>query len=124
MVPIAILVFVASITVPTLKLVGLVLMLISTQRRWRGRLRDRTRLYRIVEVIGRWSMIDIFMLSVLVSLVRLGFLANVTPGLGAVCFAAVVVLTMLAAGSFDPRLMWDAAPEPEPVPPEARGAPA
>ena len=109
MVPIAILVFVASITVPTLKLIALVLMLVSVHRGWAGRLRDRTRLYRIVDVIGRWSMIDVFMLSVLVSLVQLGFVATVRPELGAVCFAAVVVLTMLAAESFDPRLMWDAA---------------
>ena len=114
MVPIAILVFVASLTVPTLKLVSMVLMLVSVHRGWTGRLRERTRLYRVVDVIGRWSMIDIFMLSVLVSLVRLGFIATVTPELGAVCFAAVVVLTMLAAGSFDSRLMWDAA--------EARGS--
>jgi paraquat-inducible protein A len=109
MVPIAILVFVASITVPTLKLVAMVLMLVSVHRGWTGRLRDRTRLYRIVDVIGRWSMIDVFMLSVLVSLVHLGFIANVRPELGAICFAAVVILTMLAASSFDPRLMWDAA---------------
>ena len=109
MVPIAVLVFVASITVPTLKLIAMTLMLVSVHRGWAGRLRDRTRLYRIVDVIGRWSMIDVFMLSVLVSLVQLGFVATVRPGLGAVCFAAVVVLTMLAAESFDPRLMWDAA---------------
>jgi paraquat-inducible protein A len=109
MIPIAILVFVASFTVPTLKLVAMMIMLASVHRGWTGRLRDRTRLYRIVDVIGRWSMIDVFMLSVLVSLVQLGFVATVRPEIGAVCFAAVVVLTMLAAASFDPRLMWDAA---------------
>ena len=107
--PLALLVFAASITVPLLKLCGLVLMLLSVHLRWAWRLRDRTRLYRIVEVIGRWSMIDIFMLSLLVALVRMGLLASVQPDIGAVCFAAVVILTMLAAASFDPRLMWDAA---------------
>lgn len=107
--PLALLVFGASVLVPVLKLLSLVVLLVSTQRHAAGRLRDRTRLYRIVDAIGRWSMIDVFMLSVLVALVRMGLLASVTPGLGGVCFAAVVILTMLAAFSFDPRLMWDAA---------------
>ena len=107
--PLALLVFGASVLVPVLKLLSLATLLISTQRHATGRLRDRTRLYRIVDVIGRWSMIDVFMLSVLVALVRMGLLASVIPGLGAVCFAAVVILTMLAAFSFDPRLMTDAA---------------
>jgi paraquat-inducible protein A len=110
--PLALLVFFASITVPLLKLIGLAYMLITVHRGSTGRLRDRTRLYRVVEAVGRWSMIDVFMLSILVALVRLGFLASVYPGLGALCFAAVVVLTMLAASSFDPRLMWDAAERP------------
>ena len=107
--PLAILVFFASITVPLLKLVGLSAMLLSVHRGARGRLRDRTRLYRVLVAIGRWSMIDIFMLSILVGLVRMGVLASVRPGLGAVSFCAVVILTMLAAMAFDPRLMWDAA---------------
>lgn len=107
--PLAALVFAASITVPVLKLIGLAIMLVSVQRGWTRGLRDRTRLYRIVETIGRWSMIDIFMLSILVALVRMGFIASVEPGTGALAFAAVVLLTMFAAASFDPRLMWDAA---------------
>ena len=107
--PLALLVFVASVLVPVLKLVGLAFMLITTQRGLGAGLRDRTRLYRIVDTVGRWSMIDVFMLAVLVALVRLGLIASVTPGLGAICFAGVVILTMLAAFSFDPRLMWDAA---------------
>ncbi|MBV9785491.1 MAG: paraquat-inducible protein A [Acidisphaera sp.] len=106
--PLAMLVFFASITVPVLKLIGLAIMLISIQRRAAGRLQDRTVLFRIVDAIGRWSMIDIFMVSVLVGLVRLGFVASVTPGAGAVAFCGVVILTMLAARTFDPRLMWDA----------------
>jgi paraquat-inducible protein A len=105
----AALVFVASITVPVLKIVGLTIMLISVQRRSAVRLRDRTLLYRVVELVGRWSMIDVFMISILTGLVRLGFVADVQPGIGAVAFAGVVILTMLAAGTFDPRLMWDAA---------------
>lgn len=107
--PLALLVFVASVAVPVLKLVSLAYLLISTQRRAASRLRDRTRLYRIVDFIGRWSMIDVFMVAILITLVRMGVIASVTPGLGAVCFASVVILTMLAAFSFDPRLMWDAA---------------
>ena len=107
--PLALLVFAASVLVPVLKLLSLAVLLISTQRHAAGRLRDRTRLYRIVDVLGRWSMIDVFMLSILVALVQMGLLASVIPGLGGVCFAAVVILTMLAAFSFDPRLMWDAA---------------
>jgi paraquat-inducible protein A len=105
----AALVFVASITVPVLKILGLAIMLLSVRWRSAKRLRDRTVLYRIVELVGRWSMIDVFMISILTGLVRLGFIANVQPGGGAVAFAGVVILTMLAAGSFDPRLMWDAA---------------
>jgi paraquat-inducible protein A len=109
--PLALLVFFASITVPVLKIVGLVLLLTATHWRWRWHLLDRTRLYRVIESIGRWSMIDIFMLSILVALVRLGAIATVFPGVGAIAFAAVVVITMFAAMSFDPRLMWDAAGE-------------
>lgn len=109
--PLALLIFFASITVPVLKLVGLVVLLVSVQRGSRWRLRQRTVLYRIVEAVGRWSMIDIFMLSILVALVRLGSIATIDPGVGAISFAGVVVLTMFAAMAFDPRLIWDAAGE-------------
>lgn len=112
--PLAALVFFASITVPVLKLVGLIILLVTTRRGATGRLKDRTVLYRVVEAVGRWSMIDIFMISILVALVQLGQIATIQPGAGAVSFAAVVVITMLAAMSFDPRLMWDAAGENEP----------
>ncbi len=105
--PLALLVFFASITVPVLKLLGLTYLLISVQRRSRWRPKDRTRLYRITELIGRWSMIDIFMISILVALVKLGSIATIEPGVGATSFAAVVILTILAAMSFDPRLIWD-----------------
>ncbi|MDR3531828.1 MAG: paraquat-inducible protein A [Rhodopila sp.] len=107
--PLAALVFFASVAVPVMKLVGLGILLISTQSGTTRRLRDRTVLYRIVDTIGRWSMIDIFMESILVALVQFGQVASVYPGPGAIAFAAVVILTMLAARSFDPRLMWDNA---------------
>lgn len=106
--PIAIVIFVASIMVPILKLIILVFLLITVQRRSKWRPKDRTRLYRLTEVIGRWSMLDIFVLTILVALVNLGSLATIKAGPGAVFFAAVVVITMLAAMSFDPRLIWDA----------------
>jgi paraquat-inducible protein A len=102
-------IFLASITVPVLKLIGLVFLLTSVYRRSRWRPRERTELYRMVESIGRWSMIDIFTLAICAALVQLGALATIRPGAGAIAFAAVVVLTMFAAMAFDPRLLWDAA---------------
>ena len=107
--PLAALVFFASVAVPVLKLIGLGILLFSTHSGTGWALHDRTVLYRIVDAIGRWSMIDIFMESILVALVQFGKLASVYPGPGAIAFAAVVILTMLAAHSFDPRLMWDSA---------------
>jgi paraquat-inducible protein A len=107
--PLAAVVFLASITVPVLKLIGLSVLLVSVQRRSRWQIRQRTMLYRIVEGVGRWSMIDIFTLAILAALVQLGALATIQPGPGAIAFAAVVVLTMFAAMAFDPRLLWDAA---------------
>ena len=107
--PLAALVFFASITVPVLKVISLMLLLITTRLGRPERLRDRTTLYRIVDAVGRWSMIDVFMISILVALVRFGALITIEPGIGAVAFASVVILTMFAAEAFDPRLMWDAA---------------
>ncbi len=107
--PLAALVFFASILVPVLKLVGLSVMLTATQTGRAGWLRDRTRLYHIVRFIGRWSMIDIFMESLLGALVTFGAIVTIQPGTGALAFCAVVVLTMFAAETFEPRLMWDAA---------------
>ncbi len=107
--PLALLVFVASIMVPLLKLVSLSVMLVSAQRGSAWRLNDRTALYRLVDFIGRWSMIDVFMLATLAGLVQAGAVATIQPGLGAICFGSVVVLTMIAVSCFDPRVMWDAA---------------
>lgn len=109
--PLAIVVFVASIAVPLLKLIALAFLAISVHRRSARRLRERTLLYRALEFIGRWSMLDIFVVMVLVALVNLQALANVQAGRGALWFGCVVVLTMLASMSFDPRLMWDFAGE-------------
>jgi paraquat-inducible protein A len=105
--PLALIVFVASVFVPLLKLVILVFLLVSVQRGSSWRPAERTRLYRITELIGRWSMVDIYAITILVALVRLGNLATIEAETGAVFFGAVVVLTMLAAESFDPRLIWD-----------------
>jgi paraquat-inducible protein A len=107
MVPIAILVLVASILVPLLKLVGITLLLLCVHYRWQINARLWTRLYRIIAFVGRWSMLDIFMISILVGLVDLGGVAQVISGTAATAFAAVVVMTMLAAKNFDPRLLWD-----------------
>jgi paraquat-inducible protein A len=107
--PLALIVFVASVFVPILKLICLAWLLLSVRRRSRWRLRDRTLIYRIVEAVGRWSMVDVFVVSILVALVQLGSIANIVPDVGIVAFASVVVLTMIAALAFDSRLMWDAA---------------
>jgi paraquat-inducible protein A len=109
MYPLAALVFFASIAVPMLKMLGLCIMLISAQTGHTGWLRDRTRLYYVVRWVGRWSMIDIFMEALLGALVRFGAVVTIEPGLGAVAFCGVVILTMFAAETFDPRLMWDSA---------------
>ncbi|WP_158747490.1 paraquat-inducible protein A [Acidisphaera sp. L21] len=107
--PLALLVFVASIMVPLLKLFSMSVMLMTAQRGSSWRLHDRTVVFRLVDFIGRWSMIDIFMMATLVGLVRAGAIASITPGLGAICFGSVVVLTMFAVTCFDPRVMWDRA---------------
>jgi paraquat-inducible protein A len=105
--PLGLLVFCASIVVPLLKILALGLLVWMSARRSRSNLLARARLYRVVEFIGRWSMLDIFAVTLLVALVQMGKLASVLPGPGALAFAAVVVLTLLAADSFDPRLIWD-----------------
>lgn len=105
--PLALIVFVASIFVPILKIVILSLLLWTTWRRSLWRPVDRTRLYRITEFVGRWSMVDIYVIAILAALVQFGNLATIQPGPGSLSFAAVVVLTMFAANTFDPRLIWD-----------------
>jgi len=105
--PLAIIVFVASIAVPLVKLTGLTWFLLAIRRGFTQQVMARTRLYRFIEGIGRWSNIDVFMISILTSLVQFGSLTRVEAEPGAVAFAAVVLLTMLASRAFDSRLMWD-----------------
>lgn len=107
MLPIAAVVFIASILVPTFKLVGIALLLYSVQRHQPMSARQRILMYRFIEWIGRWSMLDIFVIAILVAVVNFGSLASIEPGAGAAAFASVVILTMLAALTFDPRLIWD-----------------
>ena len=103
----AMIVFVASIVVPVLKLGILAFLCISVHMQSIWRPRDRTILYRVTEVVGAWSMVDIYLVGLLSALVSLGSLSTVRPGIGAIFFAAVVIITMFAAQSFDPRLIWD-----------------
>jgi paraquat-inducible protein A len=105
--PLALIVFVASVLVPLFKLLALVVLLLSVQRRHRAAPRERVRLFNLTELVGRWSMVDVFVIGLLTALVQMGNLASVQPGPGATAFALVVVLTMLATQSFDPRLIWD-----------------
>jgi paraquat-inducible protein A len=105
--PLALIVFFASIVVPMAKLFALVHLLVSVQRRSPKKPVERTKLYRLTEMFGRWSMVDIYVVAMLAALVQLGSLAQVEAELGAVFFGATVVTTMIAAESFDPRLIWD-----------------
>ncbi len=105
--PLALLVFIASVTIPLAKLLTLAYLLLQTGTGRFSHLLGRTQAYRIIRFVGRWSMIDVFMISILVALVRFGQFANIQAEAGAPCFAAVVVLTMFAVDCFDPRLMWD-----------------
>ncbi len=105
--PLAAVVFFASVMVPLLKILALIYLAASAQRRSRHYLVQRTRLYRLVEFVGRWSMLDIYVITILVALVQFQGLATIQAGPAAVAFGAVVVVTMFAAMSFDPRLIWD-----------------
>jgi paraquat-inducible protein A len=105
--PLAVVVFVASIMVPMLKIIALVFLLLSVQLHSTWQPAQRTRLYRLVELVGRWSMLDIYVITFLVGLVQLRALATIKAGPAAAAFGAVVVLTMCATMSFDPRLIWD-----------------
>lgn len=104
---IATIVFIASIMVPLFKLLALTLLLLSVQRRSFWRTAQRAQLYRLVELVGRWSMLDIYVVTLMAALVQIRSLATVTAGTGAIAFGAVVVLTMFSAIYFDPRLIWD-----------------
>jgi paraquat-inducible protein A len=105
----SIIVFVASIVVPLLKMLALALLAITAQMRSTWGQPQRARLYRLLEAVGHWSMLDIFVVALLVALVQFGNLAQTRPEPGIIAFGAVVVLTMLASAGFDPRLIWDDA---------------
>jgi paraquat-inducible protein A len=104
---IAAIVFIASIIVPLFKMIALTLLLVSVQRKSTWWPMQRTRLYRLVDLVGRWSMLDIYVVTIMAALVQIRALATVKAGTGAIAFGAVVVLTMFAAMKFDPRLIWD-----------------
>lgn len=105
--PVAIIIFAASVMIPVLKIFAIIALCLSARSGRRPR--EMTRLYRVTEFVGRWSMVDVFVVAILVAVVQLGTTISIHPGAGALSFAAVVVLTMFAAMSFDPRLIWDAA---------------
>lgn len=104
----AVLIFVASFVIPLSKLIALAVLLLSIQMRSTWRPLQRTRLYRAVETIGKWSMLDVYVVSIMTALITFGPLMSIHIGIGAFAFGMVVILTMLAAQSFDPRLIWDA----------------
>ncbi len=111
---IAIIVFLASILIPALKLLGLFFLVASVKLRWKRWQLQRVWLYRVIDAVGRWAMLDVFVLAILVSLVKLKGLSTVLPGSGLFAFAAVVVFTLFASSSFDPQLIWSET-ESEPV---------
>lgn len=108
--PVALVIFIASVLVPMVKMLAIGWLCWSIHTHRPHHRRGRTRLYRLTEFIGRWSMIDVFVVAVLVALIRMGKLMSVYPGSAALAFAGVVILTMLSAMSFDPRLLWDNEP--------------
>lgn len=103
----ALIVFVASVLVPLLKIAILIFLLVSVQMRSRWRPRERAKMYRLAELVGKWSMVDIYVVTIMVALVQMGNLASIAAGAGAIFFCAVVILTMFAAMAFDPNLIWD-----------------
>ncbi len=107
--PLALIVLIASVVIPLAKLAALGYLLVTVQRGTAAHRHDRARLHRLVEFVGRWSMLDVFVDTFTVALIQLEPLMSVKPGMGVLFFAAVVVLTMIAAETFDPRLIWDSS---------------
>ncbi|MDP2659065.1 MAG: paraquat-inducible protein A [Candidatus Deferrimicrobium sp.] len=107
----ALIVLVASVMIPLVKLTALAYLLITVQLRSNRRRRERVRLYRMLKAIGRWSMLDVFVATVVVALVQLRPFMSVVPKSGVMFFTAVVILTIFAANTFDPRLIWDSGGE-------------
>ena len=105
--PLGLIVFIASVFVPLAKIIVMVYLVMSVQFRWHTTPVDRTLMYHVTEAIGRWSMVDIYVVTILTALVQLDALATIEAGPAALYFGGVVVVTMLAANAFDPRLIWD-----------------
>jgi paraquat-inducible protein A len=105
--PVALIIFTASVLIPVLKFIAIFILCLGARFGYRPRV--LTQLYRVTDYVGRWSMVDVFVVSILVGVVQLGSVMTINAGAGAFAFAGVVILTMLAASSFDPRLLWDAA---------------
>jgi paraquat-inducible protein A len=103
---VAVIVFMASMVIPLVKLAGLFSLVVTSRMGWGRRLRGRTHLYKFIDAIGPWAMLDVFLLAVLVALVKLQGWAEILPGTGLLAFTAMVVLTMLASAAFDPKLIW------------------
>ena len=104
---VAAVVFLASILVPLLKILGLLFLVVSTRLRWAGGQLWRTRVYRVIDVLGKWAMLDVFALAILISLIKLQRMASVTPGRGVFAFTLVIIFTLLASASFDPQTIWE-----------------
>ena len=103
---VAVVVFLASMVIPLVKLAGLFALVVTSRMGWGRRLRSRTQLYKFIDAIGPWAMLDVFLLAVLIALVKLNTWATVLPGPGLVAFTAMVVLTMFASAAFDPKIIW------------------
>jgi len=109
--PLALVIFSASVLLPLLKMISIGYLLIMVHRGSELRKKEKTRLYVIAEVIGKWSMVDVFVVALLTSLIQLGELSYITPGPAGLAFAAMVILTMFSAMAYDPRLLWDKSEE-------------
>ncbi len=105
---IAIIVFVASVMIPVGKFIAIIYLAVSVQRKSKDNRHERHKVYEVVEFIGRWSMIDVFVVAILSALVQLDTIATINPGIAAISFAMSVIFTMLSAQAFDARLIWDA----------------
>jgi paraquat-inducible protein A len=110
-IPVAAVIFIFSVIVPSAKLMAMFYLVWSVKRGKNVSPRQRSIMYRITEFVGKWSMVDVFVVAILVALVHLGGMLVIRPGIAALAFAGVVIVTMIAAESFDPRLMWDSMEE-------------
>jgi paraquat-inducible protein A len=106
-VPVALVIFIFSVLVPSGKLMAMFYLVWTVERHSPLDPRQRSVMYRVTEFVGKWSMVDVFVVAILVALVHLGGLLVIRPGIAALCFAGVVIVTMIAAESFDSRLIWD-----------------